>query len=134
MSVVSRGDNVDVNMIANGTISQYEPLMIDTGVTAGGEVIRVAATTDIPYGFAQVDAVDGQTVSVRIAGVTGCRVGVAATVGLLAGIDGTDKTECTNITESGSGTTLTWVYGQFEKTGVTNDIVPLRLMMFRTLT
>jgi hypothetical protein len=59
---------------------------------------------------------------------------VLATVGLLAGIDGTDKAECTNITESGSGTTLTWFYGQFLQSGVTNDIVPLRMIMGRTIT
>ena len=129
-----KGDALDVPFIAGGTISQYEPVMIDTSDTTGNTVIRVAATTDIPIGFSQIDATSGQEVSVRIAGVTKCRVGTAATIGLLGGIDGTDKAEVTNITESGSGTTLTWVHGQFMATGVTNDIVPLRLIMGRTLT
>ena len=130
---IQKGNGVDVSMIAGGTISKYDPVKIDTSVTTGGEVIRVTAETDIPYGIAQIDATEGQEVSVRINGVSKMRVGSGTvTVGNLVGIDATDKTEIDAITEAGAGVTLTWAYGVAEASGAENAYVPVRLMMFRT--
>ena len=129
-----KGGTIDVPLTAGGTISQYEPVMLDTSDATGLTVIRVAATTDIPYGVAQQDAVSGQSVDVRTRGETLMRCGSGGvTVGLLAGIDSSDKTEIANITEAGSGTTLAFVYGQICETKTNNQMVRVNLLMTRTL-